>query len=165
MRRLVVVVAALAMLAVVNLTIYSRERLIDSGRVVLLELAPVDPRSIMQGDYMALRFKVAREVFSAQSLADLRDGNLVLGVDGNSVATYRRLDNGTSLAADEVRLRFRIRNGAPKFATNAFFFEEGRAKEYVGARYGEFRVAPDGESVLTGLRDGERAPLGARPAS
>ncbi len=97
---------------------------------MLLELAPVDPRSLMQGDYMALRFKVAREVFTAQSLATLRDGNLVLGVDDHGVATYRRLDDGGApLAADEVRLRFRIRNGAPKFAgRNAFFFEEGARK-------------------------------------
>jgi uncharacterized membrane-anchored protein len=165
MRKLIVVAAALAMLTVVNLTIHSREQLIDSGRVVLLELAPVDPRSLMQGDYMALRFKVAREILAAQSPAALRDGNLVLGVDGNGVAAYRRIDNGAPLAPDEVRLRFRIRNGAPRLATNAFFFEEGHAKEYVGARYGEFRVASDGESVLTGLRDGERAPLGARPGS
>src|SRR5690606_6091689 len=29
------------------------------GQVVVLSLAPVDPRSLMQGDYMALRFAVA----------------------------------------------------------------------------------------------------------
>jgi uncharacterized membrane-anchored protein len=165
MRKLIVVVAALAVLAVVNLTIHSRERLVDSGRVVLLELAPVDPRSLMQGDYMALRFKVAREVVAAQSPAALRDGNLVLGVDVDGVATYRRLDNGAPLAPDELRLRFRVRNGAPKLATNAFFFEEGHASDYAGARYGEFHVARDGESILTGLRNAGRVPLGARPGS
>jgi uncharacterized membrane-anchored protein len=40
-----------------------------------------------------------------------------------------------------------------KFATNAFFFQEGTARRYEAARYGEFRVAPDGELLLTGLRD------------
>jgi len=30
-------------------------------QVVYLELAPVDPRSLIQGDYMALRFALARE--------------------------------------------------------------------------------------------------------
>ena len=66
------------------------------------------------------------------------------------------------LAADEARLRFRIRNGVPNFATNAFFFEEGHAQEFATARYGEFRIAPNGDSVLTGLRDGKLAPLGRR---
>jgi uncharacterized membrane-anchored protein len=40
-------------------------------------------------------------------------------------------------------------------ATNAFFFQEGTAMRYQGARYGEFRVAPDGELRLTGLRGSE----------
>src|SRR5690606_19512775 len=34
------------------------ERTLRDGQLVLLELAPVDPRSLMQGDYMALRFAV-----------------------------------------------------------------------------------------------------------
>ena len=46
-----------------------------------------------------------------------------------------------------------------KFATNAFFFQEGTAKRYEAARYGEFRVASDGELLLTGLRGKELQPL------
>ena len=30
--------------------IWSNERILADGRVVLLELAPIDPRSLMQGD-------------------------------------------------------------------------------------------------------------------
>jgi hypothetical protein len=44
-----------------------------------------------------------------------------------------------------------MRDGRPKFATNAFFFQEGDAGLYEAARYGEFRV-DDGELLLTGLR-------------
>ena len=50
MRKGIVVLAGLALLVGVNVTILSRERLIDDGTIVLLELAPVDPRSMMQGD-------------------------------------------------------------------------------------------------------------------
>jgi len=45
-----------------------------------------------------------------------------------------------------------MRDGRPKFATNAFFFQEGDAGLYEAARYGEFRVDDDGELLLTGLR-------------
>lgn len=41
----------------------------------------------------------------------------------------------------------------PELATHAFFFEEGTAERYEAARYGAFRVAPDGELLLTGSRD------------
>lgn len=162
MRKWIVAAAAALLLTVVNLGIHSRETLVASGRVVLLELAPVDPRSLMQGDYMALRFKVERDAF-VRPLAEVQDGRLVVGQDANGVAAFRRVDDGSPLAPDEAWLRFRIRNGVPKFATNAFFFEEGHARDFANARYGEFRVAADGESVLTGLRDANLVSLGKRP--
>lgn len=168
MRRLVVVIAGLALLIVVNLTIQSRERLLNDGRVMLLELAPVDPRSLMQGDYMALRFKAAVEAFpragipapAGQDRVPPSNGHLVLVLDARGVGTFRRVDDGAPLSADEVRMRYRIRGGQPKFATNAYFFEEGHAADYVTARYGEFRVAPDGEAILTELRGAELQKLG-----
>lgn len=154
MRRWIALLAGLAILAVVNYTVYQREQLLSAGRVVLLELAPVDPRSLMQGDYMALRFHVAREAFAAdRPQGEPTDGHLVLRLDPRGVATFVRFDDGAPLAADEVRMRYRVRAGNPKFATNAYFFQEGTADRYATARYGEFRVDPGGESILTGLRD------------
>jgi uncharacterized membrane-anchored protein len=153
-RRWIALLAGLAILAVVNYTVYQREQLLTAGRVVLLELAPVDPRSLMQGDYMALRFRVAREAFGAdRPQRESTGGHLVLRLDPRGVATFVRFDDGAPLAADEVRMRYRVRAGNPKFATNAFFFEEGTADRYTLARYGEFRVDAGGESILTGLRD------------
>ncbi len=156
MRRLVALLAGLAILAAVNWTVWQRERLVGSGRVVLLELAPVDPRSLMQGDYMALRFRVATDAFGpGRAAREAADGHLVLRLDERGVAELVRLDDGTPLAAAEVRMRFRVRGGTPKLATNAFFFEEGSAARYSEARYGEFRVDGNGEAILTGLRDRE----------
>src|SRR3982751_4045171 len=107
MRRTVIVLAALVVLAIANWTIASREALVTNGRVVLLELAPVDPRSLMQGDYMALRFRIATEAFGQPSLQPAVDGRLVAQVDAEGAGTFRRFDDGTPLAADEVLLRYR----------------------------------------------------------
>jgi uncharacterized membrane-anchored protein len=165
MRKVVVVLAGVALLVFVNATIVSRERLIQDGRVVLLELAPVDPRSLMQGDYMALQFKAARDgIPPGASRSTALDGHLVLARDARGIAVFRRLDDGAPLGPEEVRMRYRIRHGVPKLATNAWFFEEGHAGDYAKARYGEFRVAPGGEAVLTGLRDEGLARLGGPPA-
>lgn len=49
-------------LAVANQGIQKRERILSDGRVLLLELEPVDPRSLMQGDYMALRFAARDDI-------------------------------------------------------------------------------------------------------
>ena len=151
MRKVLVLVAAVVILSAVNFTVYQREKLLTGGRPILLELAPVDPRSLMQGDYMALRFRVAADAFASDLSMKPRDGHLVVVLDERGVAAFRRFADGAPLRANEALLRYRIRNGQPKFATNAFFFQEGHARFYEKARYGEFRSDKDGEILLTSL--------------
>ena len=160
MRKLAVLLGGLAVLALVNYSIYRKEQLLANGRVVLLELIPVDPRSLMQGDYMALRFRLQNDV-----PRNLRDGRLVVAIDNRGVGTFRRLDNGTPLAPDEVKIYYRVRADQVKIGTNAFFFQEGDERFYRGARYGEARVDADGQLLLTGLRDQNVQCLGLVPPS
>lgn len=155
--RWVVVVATLVVLVAVNSTIWQKERHIAQGEVVYLALAPVDPRSLMQGDYMALNFALANRLQTelyqrTESLPTAMDGEVVVRLD-NKVAHFQRIDDGTPLHADERRLHFRLRHGQVQFATNAFFFQEGHAARYEAARYGEFRVNKAGNVLLTGLYD------------
>ncbi|MGL5293385.1 MAG: GDYXXLXY domain-containing protein, partial [Aeromonas sp.] len=49
-----VLITGLAILVAINIAVWHHERALSQGEVVLLELAPVDPRSLMQGDYMRL---------------------------------------------------------------------------------------------------------------
>lgn len=162
MRKWIAILAGVLVLLAVNFSIYQRERLLSDGRVVLLELAPVDPRSLMQGDYMALRFKVATDAFQHADWKQLQDGHIVVTLNELGVGTFKRRDDGTPIAANEARLRYRIRNEQPKFATNAFFFQEGHAKQYEVARYGEFRVTANGDMILTAMRGADLKTLGAR---
>lgn len=160
MRKTLLLVTTLALLVFVNYGIAQRERLLTEGRVVLLELAPVDPRSLMQGDYMALRFAVANTI--AQQLIPERaaDGYAVLRLDEQNIGHFVRLDDATPIEPQEFRVRYRKRDHQVRLATNAYFFEEGTAALYEPARYGEFRVAPDGEMLLTALRDEQLNRLG-----
>lgn len=160
MRKLVLLLTTALVLVAVNFNIQQREELLRSGRVVLLELAPVDPRSLMQGDYMALRFKVATQAFTMENLETLEDGLLVLSLDERQVASFSRFADSAPLAANEILFRYRVRDGQARFATNAFFFQEGHAADFEGARFGEFRVAVDGEALLTSLRDEKLTLLG-----
>jgi uncharacterized membrane-anchored protein len=69
------------------------------------------------------------------------------------VAVKFKEHDSTALADDEVRVRYRRRGHRVRIGAESFFFEEGTAERYATARYGELRVAPDGEVVLVGLRD------------
>jgi uncharacterized membrane-anchored protein len=157
--RTLIAAGALLVLGVVDVSIALKERVKRTGEVVLLELGPRDPRSLMQGDYMALDFPLSRGIAASWSAtARPREGALgtaYIVVDQRRVAALASAD-----APGALPLRYRVRNGTAWIGTNAFFFEEGSARRYGAARYGEFRLDPSsGEGVLVGLRDAKLDPL------
>jgi uncharacterized membrane-anchored protein len=161
-RRVVVLVWLVVILGLVNWSISSKEALLRDGTPLLIELAPVDPRSLIQGDYMRLDYRIARELAGHYDWP--RDGHIVVTTGADNVAQFVRLHDGnTPLAAGEHLLIYRRRAGRIRIGTDAFFFQEGHAWRYDRAKYGELRVDASGESVLIGLRDAERRPLGAEP--
>ena len=153
--RLLTLLGALLVLGTVNFAIYGKERIKSGGEVVYLKLAPVDPRSLMQGDYMALRFALVQELersLESNAAPSPREGEVrwaSVALAADHVATLSNTAPATAL-----KLRYRIRNGHVWLGTNAFFFQEGDAQRFSGACYGEFRVDhSSGEAVLVGLRD------------
>jgi len=160
--RILIAVGVLVVLGAVNYSILGKERIKRSGEVIYLDLAPVDPRSLMQGDYMTLRFRLAGDIQATlrkpgpderpregeQRFADI-------ALDPRGVASLAR----PGMPATH-RLRYRIRHNSVWLGTNAFFFEEGSEQRYAGARFGEFRLDREsGEAVLVGLRDARLQPL------
>jgi uncharacterized membrane-anchored protein len=164
-RGAVALLTAVAALAAVNFSIAAKERLLAHGRIVYLELAPVDPRSLMQGDYMQLNYRIAEEIARVMPESGPESGpepapgggRVVVTLDPRSVASFARLEptagGRPALADNEAYLRYRVRAGRLKFASDAFFFQEGTAAAYASARYGRYRVADDGELLLTSLHD------------
>lgn len=157
--RALIALGALLVLGAVNVSIVGKERIRRDGEIVYLELAPVDPRSLMQGDYMALRFAMTRDLERAAGDTPPREGETrraPVTLDARRVAHVAAPNGGAST----LTLRYRIRGGQVWLGTNAYFFEEGTAARFEGARYGEFRVdRASGEAVLVGLRDAALAPL------
>ncbi len=158
MRRGLVGVGLALALTASNVAIWQKERVLTSGTPMLLELAPVDPRSLMQGDYMRLDYAIARSISGQNGWP--RDGLLVVTLDSAGIARYvRRYAPSVPLAAGERLLRYRKRDTRVRVGSDAFHFQEGKAKYFAKARYGELRVDAQGTSVLVGLRDDRRAPL------
>src|SRR3546814_7520410 len=59
-------------LGAVNLQVLQKQRVLDDGRTVLLALRPVDPRSLIQGDYMVLRYAEALVPRSEEHTSELQ---------------------------------------------------------------------------------------------
>lgn len=150
--RALIAIGTVIVLVAVNWSIYGKERTISNGEQIYLRLAPVDPRSLMQGDYMALRFELAQDIEEARRSGRISESarRAPIYIDEQRVA---RLDNDGS---GQASIGFKIRNGAVWLGTNAYFFEEGSAERFENARFGEFRLdESSGEAVLVGLRDAE----------
>lgn len=148
---------AVASLVFVNYAIYGKEQLISRGQPIFLELAPVDPRSLIQGDYMALRYKIATELESEKLPPR---GKLVIKVAETGVASFVRLDDGTPLVTDERLLNYYQHDRQIDLGPTSFFFQEGTGDYYTDANYGELRVDSSGTSILIGLRDEKLGKLG-----
>lgn len=158
MRKLLVFLGLTIIVAVAVMAVVRKERLIESGRRVVLELGPRDPRSLMQGDYMRLTYDAASALREIDELP--HEGAVVMKDDADGVGRMVRVDDGSTLAEGEYRIRYRRDHRSYRLGPDAFFFEEGRAGEFSGAEYGEFRVADDGSVVLVRLLDAEGNPLG-----
>ncbi|SHH73579.1 GDYXXLXY domain-containing protein [Massilia sp. CF038] len=150
----------LAVLAVVNVGIWQKETLIAQGRPIFVELAPVDPRSLMQGDYMRLRFRLPAELNGDTVTENMpRRAHVVARVDTRGIATLQRRDAGTALAPDEMSIELTPFRSGWSIASDGWYFKEGDAARWERARYGEFRVDATGRALLVGMRGPDLAPL------
>jgi uncharacterized membrane-anchored protein len=154
--------AALATLAVANFAIWQKENIIAKGQPVFVALAPVDPRSLMQGDYMRLNFRLPPDLEKdLDSLVTRTRPHVVATRDARGVANLVRLDRGnTPLADGEFRIELTPKDGGWILVSDAWFFREGDAALWEKAKFGEFRILPSGAALLVGMADGELRPIG-----
>ncbi len=171
MRNIAIPLVLLPILLFFNAAIFQKEDLRANGDMILIELAPVDPRSLMQGDYMRLRFKLIEEANKAVRTLAQKDKEtkqeeprakvtaLVVRIDDRKHASFARLHRGESLAGGEkllsVQHRLFAKPQSIKLTPTSFFFQEGHASLYQNARFGLMRVAKDGAHLLVGLVDAD----------
>ncbi|WP_351078557.1 GDYXXLXY domain-containing protein [Shewanella sp. CAL98-MNA-CIBAN-0140] len=74
-------------------------------------------------------------------------------LDNNRIAQFDGIYHGAALTPAQRLIQYRVRDGRVKLASNAFFFQEGRAEEFEEARYGEFRVNQAGQILLSNMID------------
>lgn len=141
--------------------IVKNEKVLSEGEIVLLELRPVDPRSLMQGDYMTLHYEVCNHIYGLEAESNKF---CVVQLDDDRVAHFVSLTNDAAVALreDELLLRYSLEKNSwgEKFYTigsDSYFFQEGTAIKYETAKYGMLKVVTKGEMIgtcsLVGLCD------------
>jgi len=149
---IIILVNLVILLALFNSSMLKKETLLTNGKLVLLELAPVDPRSLMQGDYMELDYAISQNV-KHDSIA--KKGYCVVKLNTNGIAERVRLqERKTPINNNEYLIKYNIANWSGIYiGAESFFFQEGEAEKYENAKYGGLKIDTEGNSLLIGLYD------------
>ncbi|MFD1779773.1 GDYXXLXY domain-containing protein [Fredinandcohnia salidurans] len=144
----------LLQLAIVGYQIGTSESLLNNGKEITLELAPVDPRSMLQGDYVVLRYEIAE----VNELKNVHSGNKVFIIaKEDQDGIYQREKILTSidprdykLAQDEVLIagKYNGYNGII-IGIESYFVKEGTGLDLQRhAKYAKVKVSKNGNALL-----------------
>ena len=144
----------LLQLSILGYQVLSNDKLLSEGKVITLELAPVDPRSLIQGDYVRLQYQIGTVELSEER----NKGRAYLLLKENEVGIYqttkilnRKIDpTKISLAADEVIITGKY-NGYDQiiFGIESYFVPEGTGLEVErNAKFAKVAVSKKGDSIL-----------------
>jgi hypothetical protein len=131
MRKYMVLAIGLFILVAVNVSIWHKEQLITHGKTVFLALAPVDPRSLMQGDYMALRFQLEQDI--APQLKNDKtqnaDGYAVVNINAQGIGEFLQLQDNLPSTLNAQQLACVIASAKEKLNLRLmrFFLKKARA--------------------------------------
>lgn len=151
-RTIIILLNLVGIIIYINWATFQKEKTIAEGTLMLFELAPVDPRSLMQGDYMDLRYAIARSGRTADELPKFGYG--VITLDEHKVTQLIRYQEGkTPLEEGEYLIKYAIHRRGISFGAESYFFEEGTGERFEQAKYGGLKVDDEGASILMGLYD------------
>ena len=163
----------IALLGAVNYKVQQFEDVLATGKPVVLKIAPADPRSLMQGDYMVLNYAILSELQQSQFSSESNESNETTGIDElspsgkkayilvhldkNHVATLceaqSEIPTDFKHCTPNVYLPIRYKGGwLPELPSQDYFFAEGKGEYYAQAEYAEYRFK-DGILLLARLLD------------
>jgi len=146
-------------------SVRQKEQLLNSGSSIMLALRPVDPRSLMQGDYMILRLDVEEAIAGAlrgKEHESRLKGVAFIAPDSDGVYHFVGLEEDGPPQGDgplPLRLVYRGKKRGVLVGSGSFFFQEGHGQAYEQARFVEMRVDPEGNALITRLLDENRQPI------
>jgi len=148
---IIILLNLIIILAFYNYSIVKKEKTLSTAKLVLLELAPVSPKSLIQDNYMILRYKISNDLLSKDYT---KRGYFIVKVKSNNLATRVRVQkNPLPLKKEELLIKYFVKNYQLSIGAERFFFQEGQAKKFEEAKYAALRVDKSGSSVLVGLYD------------
>ncbi|OIU69832.1 GDYXXLXY domain-containing protein [Rossellomorea aquimaris] len=144
--------------------VYSNETLLQNGQTILLELQPVDPRSLLQGDYVQLNYTISQ--LERTSIDDNGPITIVLRKNAQGIHEYTgvySLDGKWNTPYEkkhgDVLLNGKVTGSwdhttQVTYGIEHFFIPEGTGLDVEGkVKIAVVKVSDKGDGMLVELRD------------
>ena len=157
---LVLLVLTGGVLTSVNMKMMQYNAVLNEGESVILEIEPIDPRSLLQGDYMVLNYTILNNI-ERQDDFPKKFYALIQRNEQGIVDICRMSDTvptDFSGCAPNVYLPLKTDGWQTRLPSQDYFFPSGKEKYYSTAAYAEYRFK-DGVLLLARLLDEHLKPL------
>ncbi|MFK4784949.1 GDYXXLXY domain-containing protein [Fusobacterium sp. MFO224] len=117
-----------------------------------LELLPVDPRSLIQGDYMKLSYKIVND--SYKDIYNLKEGYIKISIDNKNIGHYMNVETLLSPLSNNEKLIYfnQLYNGLD-IGINSYLFQEGKGYLFQKAKYAEVIISKNKKLRVKHLLD------------
>jgi uncharacterized membrane-anchored protein len=158
-----IAVVAVVQTVVLASMIWDRDQLLANGREIVLDVVPVDPRSLFQGDYVVLNYDISRVEVPAGSKPVRRGDVVYVTLQKAADDKWKVVQTGAappaSTSADQIVLKGRVQytseamQNAPaqttvRYGIENYFVPEGTGRDLeklVGDKKLAALIAVDGD--------------------
>ncbi|KAF6579526.1 GDYXXLXY domain-containing protein [Paenibacillus sp. EKM212P] len=155
---LLIAIVIVLQLGIIGYQTARSETLLATGASIKLKLAPVDPRSLLQGDYVALNYDISTP--PSKPLLQEEEWSrgkvkVVLTPDSQGVYVADRLyQDGEKLASHEVILNGQWYGSRILYGIENYFIPEGTGRTVEqNAHFAHIRVSRNGDALLERLAE------------
>ncbi|BBA52411.1 GDYXXLXY domain-containing protein [uncultured Fusobacterium sp.] len=117
-----------------------------------IKTSPIDPRSLIQGDYMILNYNITDS--ARKEAENIRKGYIRIRINDLKIAEFIRIDKEYLLPSNnEISIYFQKIDFNIDIGVNSYLFQEGTGNKFQKAEYAEVIELKNGKLRLKCLLD------------
>ena len=151
MKKILVVLNLLLLMIAFGYSVVKEERNLKQ-KTFYIKTAPVDPRSLIQGDYMVLNYDIAES--ARMEIGNIRKGYIRIKINDLKIAEFIRIDEEyLPPSNNEISIQFQKNGSNIDIGVNSYLFQEGTGNKFQKAQYAEVIELKNGKLRLKNLLD------------
>lgn len=151
MKKIFVVLNLLLLMIVFGYSVIKEEKNLKKA-TFYIKTVPVDPRSLIQGDYMVLNYDIAES--ARMEIGNIRKGYIRIKINDLKIAEFIRIDEEyLPPSNNEISIQFQKNGSNIDIGVNSYLFQEGTGNKFQKAQYAEVIELKNDKLRLKNLLD------------